>query len=82
MKFWSFWLIMSFTIEQRAKTVKSYLKTKILLQTQREYRKHFGVKQAPSSTAIKKIAKSLKCMALATTEIKKFLEKVCLLTPT
>ena len=47
---------MSFTIEQRAKIVKSYLKTKLLLQTQREYRKHFGVKQAPSSTAIKKIA--------------------------
>ena len=46
---------MPFTIEQRSKVVKFYLETKSLVQTQREYRKHFGVKQAPSPAAIKKI---------------------------
>ena len=46
---------MSFTIEQRSKIVKFYLETKSLVQTQREYRKHFGVKEAPSVTSIKKI---------------------------
>ena len=46
---------MPFTIEQRSKIVKFYLETKSLVQTQREYRKHFGVKEAPSVTSIKKI---------------------------
>ena len=46
---------MPFTIEQRSKVVKFYLETKSLVQTQTEYRKHFGVKQAPSPAAIKKI---------------------------
>ena len=46
---------MPFTIEQRLKVVKFYLETKSLVQTYREYRKHFGVKQAPSPAAIKKI---------------------------
>ena len=46
---------MPFTIEQRLKAVKFYLETKSLVLTQREYRKHFGVKQAPSPAAIKKI---------------------------
>ena len=43
---------MPFTIEQRSKIVKFYLETKSLVQTQREYRKHFGVKEAPSVTSI------------------------------
>ena len=46
---------MPFTIEQRSKIVKFYLETKSLVQTQREYCKHFGVKEAPSVTSIKKI---------------------------
>ena len=46
---------MPFTIEQRSKIVKFYLETKSLVQIQREYRKHFGVKEAPSVTSIKKI---------------------------
>ena len=46
---------MPFTIEQRSKVVKFYLETKSLVQTQREYRKHFGAKQTPSPAAIKKI---------------------------
>ena len=70
---------MPFKIEQRSKVVKFYLETKSLFQTQSEYRKHFGVKQAPSPAAIKKLFKSLKCMALATTEIKEILEEECLL---
>ena len=65
---------MPFTIEQRSKIVKFSLETKSLVQTQREYRKHFGVKVAPSVT-------SIKCMAPATTEIKEILEGECLLAP-
>ena len=72
---------MPFTIEQRSNIVKFYLETKSLVQTQREYRKHFGVKEAPSVTSIKKIVQSLKCMAPATTEIKEILEGECLLAP-
>ena len=50
---------MLFTIEQQSKIVKFYLETKSLVQTQTEYRKNFGVKQAPSSMAIKKIVQNL-----------------------
>ena len=46
---------MPFTIKQRSEIVKFYLETKLLVQTHMKYRKHFGVKQALSSTAIKKI---------------------------
>ena len=45
------------TIEQKGKLVEFYFKTKSIVQTQRQYQRHFAVRKAPDRKTIWRIAK-------------------------
>ena len=48
---------MPFNIEEKGKLVQSYFDTKSIVQTQRQYQKHFANRKAPDRKAISGILK-------------------------